>query len=191
MLFPLMMGAGILLQGLSAYRQGQYQASQYEAQRQQELYNARIAEADAAAAQRRTEFEQTRAAMEAEQIMGRMRVGMGASGARTDVGTNFLIRLQQSAESELDNYLIGLEGRTMVGKYKSEAAQRRAQAGMYGTMAKSAKRAGTLGAAATILGGFGTMGAMGMFNRPPKIESAGGAYHWGAGQRRAASLAGP
>lgn len=185
------MGAGILLSGYSQYQQGQARANELQMQRYQSLYNARIAEADAAAAARKADFEQMQHLRESEAVMGSMRAVQGASGARTDVGTNFLIRLQQSAESELDNFLIGLEGRTEAGKYKSEAEMHKIQASYFGKAAKSARRAGKLGAVTAILGGFGTMGAMGMFGGGSTNTSAGGASYWGAGQRRAASLAGP
>ena len=163
-MWPMLFLASSILKGFSQYQQGQYQAGQYKAKQRLTEYNARITEADAAAAQRKTDFEQTRAAMEAEQIMGSMRVAQGASGARTDVGTPILVRAQQWAELELENFLIGLEGRTQVSKYRSEAAIQRVQASVYGQAAKNAKTAGKLGMATTILGGFAQAGAMGMFD---------------------------
>lgn len=162
-MFPLLMGAGILLSGLSQYKAGQAKAQEYQMERQQALYNAQMADMDARAAQQKVNFEQLRQLMESEQIMGTMRVQQAASGARTDVGTPLLIRAQQWAELELDNFLIGLEGRTQKTRYEQEAAFQRIQARYYSQAAKSAKKAGKLGAASTILGGFATMGAMGAF----------------------------
>lgn len=177
MISPLMMLGGIGIQALSSYKQGQAQGEQYGAQRQQSLYeatladyDARQAEADALVASRRTDFEQMQALREGEAIKGSQLVGMAASGGRIDVGTNFLLRLQQSEETELDNFLIGLEGRTEANRLTAEAeankrkaSMLRSQAGYYGRAGKSARTAGKLGAASAILGGFGTMGAMGMF----------------------------
>lgn len=154
----------IALQAFSQVRAGQAQAAQLKAKQRMTLYNAKIAEADAAAARRKTDFEQTRAALEAEQIAGRLRVRQGASGARTDVGSPLLIRAQQWAESELDNFLIGLEGRTRVSRFESEAALERVQADVYGQSARNARRAGYLGAGTTILGGLGSMYAGGVFS---------------------------
>ena len=161
------MVAALALQGFSRYRAGQAQAEQLRQQKQMSLYRAKIAEADAVAAQRKTDFEQTRSALEAEQVVGKMRVAQGASGARTDVGTPLLVRSEQWAELELDSFLIGLEGRTRVSRFKSEAGMERVQASVYGRAAKNAKLAGTLGAVTGILGGLGTMSAMGMFDRSP------------------------
>ena len=176
-MFPLLMGAGIALGALSSYRQGQAQSAQYGMERQKALYDAsladfdaKMAEMDAATARRRTDFEQMQGLREGEAIKGSQLVSMGASGGRIDVGTNFQLRMQQDAENELDNFLIGLEGRTEANRFTAEAgaskrkaAMLRSQAGYYGKAGRNAKRAGLLGAAAGVLGGFGQMGAMGMF----------------------------
>ena len=176
-MFPLLMGAGILLGGFSSYMSGQAKSEELGMNRQKALYDAsladfdaKMAELDAAAAMRRTDFEQMQGLREGEAIAGSQLATMGASGGRVDVGTNFLIRMQQDEENELDNFLIGLEGRTEVTRFKTEAGTSRAKASMLRTQAsyykkagKSAKKAGLLGAASSILGGFGQMGAMGMF----------------------------
>ena len=164
MILPLMMGAGIVLSAYSKYRAGQARAQEIRMQRYQELYNARMAELDAIAMGRKTDFEQLRQLREAEEIMGSMRVRQAVSGARTDVGAPLLVRQSQWAELELENFLIGLKGRTQKSKYEMEATMHKIQAGYLRSVEKSAKRAGKLAAATTILGGFGTMGAMGAFS---------------------------
>ena len=203
-MFPLLMGAGILLGAYSSYRQGQAQSDEYGMMRQKALYDAsladfdaKMAELDAAAAMRRTDFEQMRGLREGEAIKGSQLVGMGASGGRVDVSTNFQLRMQQDEENELDNFLIGLEGRTEATRFKTEAAvskgkatMLRSQAGYYRKAGSNAKKAGLLGAAAGVLGGFGTMGAMGMFGGGG-VTNTGGASSWGAGNRAAAGRVGP
>jgi hypothetical protein len=51
----------------------------------------------------------------------------------------------QEAELELDRFLIGLEGRTRVSKFKTEASLQRLQAKIFGKAASKAILTGTLG----------------------------------------------
>jgi hypothetical protein len=143
----------------------------------QALANAKIAEADAKAMEQKTDFEQMKQLREGEAVMGSLRVNMGASGGRTDVGTNFLIQMQQADESELDNFLIGLEGRTQVSKYRSEAAQQKIQAKYYAKAGKNARIGGLLGAGSAILGGAGMMSKMDMFSGG---KTGAGLSGWGS-----------
>jgi hypothetical protein len=174
--------ASMALQSYSSLRQGQAQAQQYEAQRQESLDNARLAKSEARAAKIRTDFNQLQHLRGSQAVMGRMKVAQGDSGGRTDVGTNFLIRLQQKAESELDNFLIGLEGRSEVAKARSEKEHHLRQAGIYRQGAINALTIGKLGAATAVLGGLGTMSMYGAFrnrtatyspNYSPSYSNAG------------------
>jgi len=111
---------------------GRYKASQArmkELRRKQSMseYNAKLARLDAKAAQRKTDFGQTMQAREAASIMGSMEAGMGASGGQL----NFAVLSSQWDELQLDNFLIGLEGRTAKTRFESEAKLHDMQAKLY------------------------------------------------------------
>jgi len=162
-MWSLLFGAGIGLQAYSSYQQGQAQAEQYAYAQQEALYKARVAEADAKAVQARTTFEQQRQIQEGAAAVDTMRVSQATSGARTDVGTPVLVRAQQWAEVELENFLIGLEGRTQKSKFKQEAAFQRIQGRLYGKAAKRSVLTGYLGAAANIFQGMGMGYGLGLW----------------------------
>lgn len=134
----------MVAQLFSGILQGRARAEELKGQETISKYNARIAEADAAAAQRKTDFDQLLQLRESERVLGRLRAKQGASGARTDVGGPLAVRVAQEAELELDNFLIGLEGRTQVSKFKSEAGLHRTQARIFRKGAKTARRTGVL-----------------------------------------------
>lgn len=149
-----MLIASIFMQAGASYMQGRARARELAGQETMAKYNARIAEMDAVAAARRTDFEQMQQLRESEMVMGRLRAAQGAAGARTDVGGPLAVRSAQWAELELDRFLIGLEGRTQVSKFKSEAALQRMQAKIYGKGAKTAILTGILGAGAAVGQGY-------------------------------------
>jgi hypothetical protein len=135
-------------------------------------YRAQIAEQDAAAAARKTDFDQMLQLRESERVMGRLRAAQGAAGARTDVGGPLAVRTAQWAELELDRFLVGLEGRTQVSKFKSEAALERMQAKIYGKGAKTAILTGILGAGASVAQGYGMGVAAGYWGQPAATPTA-------------------
>ncbi|MHC4800178.1 MAG: hypothetical protein ACYTF1_26355 [Planctomycetota bacterium] len=146
--------AMIAVKAFSTFMQAREQSRRLAYQEAQEKYNAQIAEMDAKATRRKLEFEQLRQRREAELKMGALRAKQGAMGARTDVGAPLAIRAQQWAELELENFIIGLEGRTQESKFKSEAAMRRMQAKYYGKAAKRSILTGILGAGAAVGQGY-------------------------------------
>jgi hypothetical protein len=168
MIFMMAMQAG------SSYMQGRARAQELKGQEAMSKYNAKVAEMDAAAAARKTDFDQMMQLRESERVMGRLRAEQGASGARTDVGGPLAVRSAQWAELELDRFLIGLEGRTQVSKFKSEAALHRMQAKIHGKGAKNAILTGMLGAGASMAQGY----AMGV-----------GAGYWGQSSTAASAPA--
>jgi len=149
--------ASIAVSAMSAMMQAKAAADKAAAQEQEALANAQSAESDAVAQEKKTDFEQMQSLREGEAAMGSLRVNMGASGGRTDVGTNFMVRMQQSQESELDNFLVGLEGRTQQSKFEAEADQYKTQAKYYKKAGSNARISGGLGVANAVLGGYSRM----------------------------------
>lgn len=143
------------LQAFSQVRAGQAQAEEIGFQRQQVLGNAARARADARLSERIGEAESVELALEAEQEAGTLRVQQGASGGRTDVGTNFLIRIQAAAKSEFESFKASLISRRRTERFIDEALSLTTQAGVLKSRARNVEKAGLLGAATTILGGIG------------------------------------
>ena len=143
------------LQAFSQIRAGQAQAEEIGFQRQEILGNAARARADARLSERIGEAESVELALEAEQRAGTLRVQQGASGGRTDVGTNFLIRIQVAAKSEFELFKANLISRRRTERFIDDALSLTTQAGVLKSRAKNVEKAGLLGAATTILGGIG------------------------------------
>lgn len=153
------------LQAFSQIRAGQAQAQEIEFERREVLGNAARARADARLSERIGEAESVELALEAEQRAGTLRVQQGASGGRTDVGTNFLIRIQAAAQSEFELFKANLVSRRRTERFIDEALSLTRQAGVLKTRARNVKKAGLLGAATTILGGIGQAKTLRMFDR--------------------------
>ena len=173
----------LAISAASAMMQAKAAADLAAAQEQEALANAQSAESDAVAQEKKTDFEQMQSLREGEAAMGSLRVNMGASGGRTDVGTNFMVRMQQSQESELDNFLVGLEGRTRQSKLEAEADQYRKQAKYYKKAGSNARISGGLGVANAVLGGLSKYGGTGTTGSTGSAASTSSAGFAGSGSQ--------
>lgn len=142
---PVSMGLMIGGSIMSAY--GQYQQGQ--AASAEAKYNAQLQEREAQAIEQRTRLEQMREAEGAARRRGTMLAGLGASGAVTTAGAPLALLIEQARQDETEQLMIGYQGR-------EQAAASRAGAAMSRMKAKNARTAGTIGAGATLLHGFGT-----------------------------------
>lgn len=137
---------------------GAAKAREIEMQRQEMLGNAARAKADAELSARIGEAEGVELALEAEQRAGTLQVQQAASGGRTDVGTNFLIRIQGAAESEWEIFKANLISRRRTTMFIEEAAAFRRQAKILKLRGKAVRQAAILGSGTSMLGGATTMG---------------------------------
>jgi len=170
---PLLMAAGMGMQAISQYRQGQYAASQAKANARISDYNADVAEANAEAIKQKSIFDQLRALRRGEKIIGKQRAKMGVSGAVMSEGAPADVLAEQGFENAMDVALIGYEGMVGAAQQKNAASLYRFEAANYLQQAKNAKRAGKVGAATTLLTGFGSMYAGGMFGgRTPNYSTS-------------------
>ena len=126
-------------------------------------YNARVAEQDARATEQMTKFEQLQQLRRGQRIMGSLKARLGASGALVSEGAPLALLADQAFELELENALIGAQGRTQASRYQSEAQGYRLGAGTARQRASAATTAGYLNVGSTILGGFSSMYGQGMF----------------------------
>ena len=160
---PFAMMAGVGMQGLSAYRQGQYAAQQAKAQAAISQYNSEVSLANAEAIKQKSMFDQIRALHRGRRIEGKLRAKMGASGAVISEGAPADVLAQQGYENALDVALIGYEGIIGAQQQRSAAGMYAAEAANYRTTASNVRQAGRYGALERLLTGFGTMSAEGMF----------------------------
>lgn len=113
-------------------------------------YNQQVKEREAQAAEQRAKIESRKQALESSRKMSELRAGLGASGAVTTAGAPLEIMAEQSRQSDLSNREIGYEG-------LQESATRRAEGVMIAREGRAARRAGRIGAGATLLTGFGSV----------------------------------
>lgn len=142
------------LQAFSSYSQGQAQAADERQNEAISRHNALLAERDARAAEVKLAEDQMLMLFEREQIIGSARVRAGASGARTDVGAPFKMRAQMGSLLDFNRFRAAREGRAGIEDFRQEAAASKLRAKQFRTRAKSAKRAGILGAGSAVLGGL-------------------------------------
>jgi hypothetical protein len=118
-------------------------------------------EQQAKAIEQKTKFEQIQQAKRAERISSRLKAALGVSGARMGVGTPLLLQGEQAAELELENLLIGFEGRTEAARARTQATLDRLQASVFKERGRTAQKASFIRAGTTLLTGFGTTGSFG------------------------------
>jgi len=159
--------AGVGMQAMSQYRQGQAAEAEAKGQQQMSLYNAQVAEQNAQAIEAKTTFDQLRALKRGQNITGTLRAKLGASGALMDEGAPARLVAEQEFENALDVALTGYEGRMEASQQRSAANLYKTEAQTYKMRAKNAGRAGKIGAGTSILTGFSNMGEQGMFKGTP------------------------
>ena len=112
---------------------------QGENQQRIEEYNAQVAEQEGKAAIMMSQFDQTRQAEEAERQKGKMIAEIGAAGGSgSPVAVN--LTMEQAAEAELENLLIGYEGQVIQHRKKQSAALSRLQGRLAKESGKAAAR---------------------------------------------------
>lgn len=132
---------------LSAF--GKYQAG--EEDNAVARYNAKLKEREAKAAEQKALIESRQQAEAAARKMSSLRAAISKSGAVSSTGTALAVLGKQAEESEKENLMIGYEGATESQRLRSEAEGLRYEG-------KVARRAGRIGAGATLLTGFGQSG---------------------------------
>jgi hypothetical protein len=148
------MATGQVMGAMSAKRQGENEAAIAK-------YNAAVSEQEAKQVEMRSRFESVRQAEDAERVGSELLVNVSASGSTPTQGAGLLARATQSVQSELDNLLIGYEGRIGASRARSQAAGYRMEA-------TAAKQRGQAGFTSGIIGAAGTtlLGAYAM-RKPP------------------------
>ena len=145
------MGAfmAVLGAGMGAY--GKYQAGR--AQNAAARYSAKIKGQQARLTEQEMESETTRSHEEARRLKGSQLAAFAKSGAQDSSGTPLLVMAEQAGEMEMD--ILEQRRNRMI-----EAEGLRSEAEMLKWQGKQAKRAGTIGAFSTLLGGGAQAGSL-------------------------------
>ena len=158
------MGA-LIIAGASLMAAGQIQAGREAAatgKSQQNIanYNAALMEREAEATKQKAAFESLRQAKEARRIRGKLRTQLAGAGAALFEGAPEKLEEEQAAELELENLLIGYEGRVQAGRARSQAELDRLSGRLAKQRGKAARKASYLQAGGTLLTGFGIAGTV-------------------------------
>jgi len=128
----------------SAYQQGRIARAEAFLDGKIADRNALTLEQDATAFEEKARFDQIRQTETGLILMGRLRAGLGASGARLDVGAPIRVLSDQAEELELDNLLIGRAGAVGAAKLRDRASFSRFQAKIFRIRGRNAYKAGFL-----------------------------------------------
>lgn len=148
-------------------------------------YNSFIMRNQAEAIRMRTKFQQERTAEESSRIEGELRASIGGAGIVSTQGAPLLALALQKSESDLQNYLIGYEGRLE----EQQALNKALEFGMQRTMLKIGARqaavGGFLGAGGTAMTGWSqiprTTDQIQYSSLTAKAASMGGGAYGGTG----------
>lgn len=156
MALPLLFIGASGAKAVSIIQQGRIADAEGRAESRLHERNAAIFEQDAAARERKARFDQLRQVVSGAKVLGRLRAGLGASGARLDVGAPIRLLSDQAEELELDNLLIGFEGAVEAARFREQAVISRFKGSLAKTRGKAARRASIVQAGASLLTDFGT-----------------------------------
>lgn len=151
----------------STFMQARANRESTNAQYQSGMYNANLAEQNAALADWQALDTMKQAAVNVEnqrrygkQMIGESRAAMGASGFKVDSGTNAILQDQQNRDLEYDLQTILNNADKQRWSYEQQADAYRTEAGMQRSAAKNALSSGKWALGATVLGGLANLYGM-------------------------------
>jgi hypothetical protein len=147
------------ISGYSAYQQGQSASAQAKADAAWHAHNAKVAEREAEAERKASEFEVTQQKRRADKLLARQRALRGKSGVDI-AGSPLLVMEDTAAQLALENANLREVGHRRVSAYKSQSYLDFTKAQYASKSAKGYRRAGTLSALGTTLGGAARTGYM-------------------------------
>jgi len=158
--------AGTGLMAAGQIQEGREAAAVGRSESRMHAYNAALQEREAQAIEQKAKFESWRQAKEARRIRGKLRTQIAASGATLEEGAPLLLEEEQLAELELENLLIGYEGRKKAARARSQAELDRLSGRLAKQRGKAARKASYFRAGGTLLTGFGMAG---MYPKAPSL----------------------
>jgi hypothetical protein len=136
--------AGAAVSAYAAYESGQQQAAAAR-------YNRKVAQNQATSAQDQGELAAERERERNRRLLASQRAAYGASGVITTEGSPLLVQMDSAREAVRSEQLL---------RYNADLAETgfRSQATLQGFYARSAERAGAIGAGASLLSGLANVG---------------------------------
>jgi hypothetical protein len=172
--------AMMAVQAFAQHKAAKAQEAEAEFQRKEALANAEQAAADEKLSEQIAEAEGVEAVLAGEQAEARARVGMAARGGRLDVGTNFLLSLQNAAMTEWEVFKTNLGGRRRTERFGAESLAFLREASQLEVRKANIRQAGKLAVATTVLGGLGQASMMRGSGSSPSFARSQGASGVGA-----------
>ncbi len=136
---------------------GFFEANQKKNEAAVAKYNAAVMRNQADSIRMRTKFQQERTAEESARIEGELRVSIGGAGIVSTQGAPLLALALQKTESDLQNYLIGYEGRLETAQAENRALEFDMQRKFARIGARQAMIGSFLGAGVSAMQGWANM----------------------------------
>jgi hypothetical protein len=162
--------ASAVIGAYSVYRGGKNQEVMAKSQAQADEYNAEMGRLNAASARQQADAREEAQRRQARQVLGEQRAALSQAGAGLS-GSAADVYGQSATNAELDALNIRYDGELQARGLLAGAAQDSMQAQISRTNARTARSAGTLNAASTLLAGAST--AYGYARRPSTSRGAG------------------
>ena len=144
-----------VLQAFAQKKAADYQAQEVDQQADDSMLRSQQARADKRASDIVGEAEGVETMMAGEAQQASERVRMGASGGRLDVGTNFLLGLQNKAWAEWDTFKKNYGSRARSDKFQAEANWHVRDAFRLRAKSQNIRTMGRTQMFGTIMGGLG------------------------------------
>ena len=146
------MVAGAGVQGYSTYQQGKNAAAQAKSEAAWHAYNANVAEREAEAERKASDFEATQHKRQADKLLARQRALIGGSGV-TSEGSPLLVMEDTAAQLALENANLRETGARRVSAFKSQSFLDFTKSRYASKSASGYKKAGLLSAGGSLLQG--------------------------------------
>jgi hypothetical protein len=135
----------------SSYQQGQSQKKQYAYQAAVAENNAKVAEWNAQDSIERGEIAEKQHRLKVSQIQGKQRSALASGGVEVDSGSALDVLEDTAYFGEMDALTIRSNSQREAYKYKVNAQNKQAQAGLYRMTGNDAARAGKINAVSSLL----------------------------------------
>lgn len=139
--------AGGVMSGMAAQQAGKDAKTMAD-------YNAKVEQQKAKQLEAKAAFDQQRQAEASARGMGELEAGIGKSGAVGTVGSPLLIAAKQASEYELDNLLIGYEGKIGADAARSQASLDTMSGDIALRRGRNQAMGSYIGAGSSLLSGF-------------------------------------
>jgi hypothetical protein len=146
---------GGVVSAMGAIQQGKAQADAANYQAQVARNNEIIALQQAAYTRQEGAAKAQQQDLQSAQLIGKQKATLGASGVDIESGSPLEIQASQASLARLDALTVQSNAERKAWGFDVEATNQKAQAGLYHMQAANAKKAATLAAFSSLLGGFG------------------------------------